>query len=141
MKGKAGSVGLEASRTCVGSGCSSPARGCPALDHCPSLPIISLLPLFSTWFLLMFFTCSLLTFLPVLFFFLRSKAERKSLLFCQWKGVLRRRFPGKHTADPCAPTELSHLSLHGRCAAFLPGSFACISHSSSGHSFRVQSPL
>lgn len=76
----------------------------------------------------------------VIFFFLRSKAERKSLLFCQWKGVLRRRFPGKRTADPCAPTELSHLSLHGRCAAFLPGSFACISHSSSGHSFRVQSP-
>uniref|UniRef100_A0A8B9V1K0 LIM domain-containing protein 1 n=1 Tax=Anas zonorhyncha TaxID=75864 RepID=A0A8B9V1K0_9AVES len=36
---------------------------------------------------------------------------------------------------------LSHLSLHGRCAASLPGSFACISHSSSGHSFRVQSPL
>lgn len=76
----------------------------------------------------------------VIFFFLRSKAERKSLLFCQWKGVLRRRFPGKRTADPCAPTELLHLSLHGRCAASLPGSFACISHSSSGHSFRVQSP-
>lgn len=85
VKGKAGSVGLEANRTCAGGRCS-PARGCPALDHCPSLPIISLLPLFSTWFLLMFFPCSLLTFLPVLFFFsLGRKLRGKAFYFVNGK--------------------------------------------------------
>lgn len=47
-------------------------------------------------FLLVFFPSTDQFPLPV--FFLRSKTERKSLLFCQWKGVLRRRLLGECAA-------------------------------------------
>lgn len=59
------------------SGCVAAVLGCP---RCCSL--------LSSQFLLTFSPRSLLTFLFSLWFFLRSKAERKSLLFCQWQGVL-----------------------------------------------------
>lgn len=55
-------------------------------------------------------------------FFLRSKAERKSLLFCQWKGVLWRRLPGKHPVDSCNETSQCHQQTHSQSA--LPVSHA-----------------
>lgn len=58
-------------------------------------------------------------------FFLRSKAERKSLLFCQWKGVLWRRLPGKHPVDPCNETCQCCQQTHSLSACQL---YLCVTH-------------
>lgn len=64
-------------------------------------------------------------FLISVVFFLRSKAERKSLLFCQWKGVLWRRLPGKHPVDPCNETCQYCQQTHSLSACQL---YLCVTH-------------
>lgn len=64
-------------------------------------------------------------FLISVVFFLRSKAERKSLLFCQWKGVLWRRLPGKHPVDPCNETCQYCKQTHSLSACQL---YLCVTH-------------